>query len=212
MPVFLRRLTLHSTPGKYRTASSAALTYILVFLRTFLRIHLRPSFYVALDTMASPAPSNNAQSEAKRRKLRKGTHSCWECKRRKMKCIFDPAKNSTICNGCRRRGSKCVSQDFPEEASLDGIERAHLHTRSNNTIYGKRKLKPSNEDPAGPDLGNPTHASIVSEPLLPFSHRSSDVRTPNLNTAMIVTDHLYSIIQQRTVFPCPLKANTRGCL
>ncbi|KAE8350729.1 hypothetical protein BDV28DRAFT_138533 [Aspergillus coremiiformis] len=50
--------------------------------------------------------------DTKRRKIRKGTHSCWECKRRKMKCIFDPL--STRCAACRRRGSQCVSQEFPE--------------------------------------------------------------------------------------------------
>ncbi|KAE8345171.1 hypothetical protein BDV24DRAFT_160007 [Aspergillus arachidicola] len=36
------------------------------------------------------AQSHDAFWQAKRRKVRKGTHSCWECKRRKMKCRFDP--------------------------------------------------------------------------------------------------------------------------
>ncbi|KAI4254306.1 MAG: hypothetical protein LQ352_003162 [Teloschistes flavicans] len=64
---------------------------------------------------ATPPHDSDGQSEAKRRRLRKGTHSCWECKRRKMKCIFDPAVN--ICNGCRRRGSQCLSQEFPDVVS-----------------------------------------------------------------------------------------------
>ncbi|KAF2496440.1 hypothetical protein BU16DRAFT_437020, partial [Lophium mytilinum] len=51
----------------------------------------------------------------KRRKVRKGTRSCWECKRRKMRCIFD---TEAICKGCRRRGSKCISQEFPEDVLL----------------------------------------------------------------------------------------------
>ncbi|KAK3317569.1 C6 zinc finger domain-containing protein [Cercophora scortea] len=63
----------------------------------------------------SPANMHQTQSEAKRRRLRKGTHSCWECKRRKMKCIFDTLTNATVCNGCRRRGSQCVSQEYPED-------------------------------------------------------------------------------------------------
>ncbi|KAJ5709305.1 hypothetical protein N7493_010639 [Penicillium malachiteum] len=57
---------------------------------------------------------------AKRRKVRKGTRSCWECRQRKMKCIFNkPTDNE--CTRCRRRGVKCVSQEFPEEitSSLD---------------------------------------------------------------------------------------------
>lgn len=57
----------------------------------------------------------NAASDertAKRGKVRKGTHSCWECRRRKVKCTFASAKD-TICITCHRRGAKCVGQtDF----------------------------------------------------------------------------------------------------
>ncbi|KAJ5745614.1 hypothetical protein N7520_010796 [Penicillium odoratum] len=49
---------------------------------------------------------------AKRRKVRKGTQSCWECKRRKVRCTV--ASENTICNNCRRRGTACVSQELPE--------------------------------------------------------------------------------------------------
>jgi hypothetical protein len=52
--------------------------------------------------------------EAKRRKVRKGTRSCWECKRRKVRCSF--ASNSDeVCVPCRRRRTVCVSQELPEE-------------------------------------------------------------------------------------------------
>ncbi|KAF1962480.1 hypothetical protein CC80DRAFT_462617 [Byssothecium circinans] len=61
-----------------------------------------------------PAPEEY-QPEPKRRKVRKGTFSCWECKRRKMRCIVDPP--NTACNSCYRRGSRCVSQEFPEDQS-----------------------------------------------------------------------------------------------
>lgn len=50
------------------------------------------------------------------RKIRKGTNSCWECKRRKTKCVFaDPA--TTICDGCRRRSTNCVPQGIPEDVA-----------------------------------------------------------------------------------------------
>ncbi|KAK4164962.1 hypothetical protein QBC43DRAFT_352665 [Cladorrhinum sp. PSN259] len=51
---------------------------------------------------------------AKRRKVRKGTRSCWECKRRKMRCNFTITGDS-LCIGCRKRGVPCVSQEFDEE-------------------------------------------------------------------------------------------------
>ncbi|KAK9249783.1 hypothetical protein V1507DRAFT_446351 [Lipomyces tetrasporus] len=53
----------------------------------------------------------------KAERLRKGTHSCWECKPRKMRCIFDP-RDGTVCIGCWRRGSRCVGQELPEEMAL----------------------------------------------------------------------------------------------
>lgn len=51
----------------------------------------------------------------KRRKVRKGTKSCWECKRRKIRCIFDEAGSATSCQECRQRGATCVSQENPEQ-------------------------------------------------------------------------------------------------
>ena len=65
---------------------------------------------------ADPHQPDTADSEAKRRKIRKGTRSCWECKRRKIRCTFTSHRD-TVCIGCRRRSTKCVSQEFPEEAS-----------------------------------------------------------------------------------------------
>ncbi|CAG8295133.1 unnamed protein product [Penicillium olsonii] len=65
-------------------------------------------------THADMADTFNISSEPtlKRRKVRKGTRSCWECRRRKEKCTFD--SSADICIRCHRRGSKCVGQEFPE--------------------------------------------------------------------------------------------------
>ncbi|OJJ95812.1 hypothetical protein ASPACDRAFT_55070 [Aspergillus aculeatus ATCC 16872] len=49
------------------------------------------------------------ESAAKRRKVRKGTHCCRECRRRKVKCTF-AAPDDDSCISCGRRGTKCVSQ------------------------------------------------------------------------------------------------------
>ncbi|MCJ1366087.1 hypothetical protein MMC16_005212 [Acarospora aff. strigata] len=115
--------------------------------------------------MPGAAPLNYAQSEAKRRRLRKGTHSCWECKRRKIRCIFDPLTETTTCNGCRRRGSQCVSQEFPEEVSLDGVVRVEtLHTGSDGSIYDRRSPTTPSEDGRRADHGIPTPVSMISEP------------------------------------------------
>ncbi|PWY88062.1 hypothetical protein BO94DRAFT_516518 [Aspergillus sclerotioniger CBS 115572] len=64
-------------------------------------------------THVSPGPL------AKRRKIRKGTSSCWECKRRKIRCTFSASSDET-CIGCQRRGTKCLSQEFPDQTSGEG--------------------------------------------------------------------------------------------
>ncbi|PYH88208.1 hypothetical protein BO71DRAFT_339403 [Aspergillus ellipticus CBS 707.79] len=60
-------------------------------------------------------PNPEASPPSKRRKIRKGTSSCWECKRRKVRCVFANNSDAT-CVGCQRRGIKCLSQEFPDEA------------------------------------------------------------------------------------------------
>jgi hypothetical protein len=57
---------------------------------------------------------HNLESEAKRRRLRRGTRSCWECKRRKVRCTF-ASEIDAVCVTCCRRGAKCIGQELPEE-------------------------------------------------------------------------------------------------
>ena len=45
--------------------------------------------------------------------MRKGTHSCFECRRRKIRCIFSP-DNPSICTECFARGSRCVDQEHAD--------------------------------------------------------------------------------------------------
>lgn len=42
--------------------------------------------------------------------MRKGTKSCLECRRRKIKCNFEPGRPA-ICNECYARGSTCIDQE-----------------------------------------------------------------------------------------------------
>ncbi|OTA94729.1 hypothetical protein M434DRAFT_382830 [Hypoxylon sp. CO27-5] len=53
----------------------------------------------------------------RRRKIRKGTQSCWECKRRKIRCTF-AAATDVICDGCKSRQTRCISQEFHDEVML----------------------------------------------------------------------------------------------
>ncbi|KAF2690143.1 C6 zinc finger domain protein [Lentithecium fluviatile CBS 122367] len=70
----------------------------------------------------------NQEIPAKRKKVRKGTRSCWECKRRKIRCIFASSEDDT-CIGCQRRRAPCVSQDMPEDLSPARKGNRHLSER-----------------------------------------------------------------------------------
>lgn len=63
----------------------------------------------------APAAEGNPDSIPKRRKIRKGTQSCWECKRRKTRCTF-AAPTDTTCDGCKSRKTACVGQDYPDDS------------------------------------------------------------------------------------------------
>ncbi|KAJ6104878.1 hypothetical protein N7486_003567 [Penicillium sp. IBT 16267x] len=89
-------------------------------------------------------------SEAKRRKIRKGTRSCWECRRRKMKCIFSSPADKA-CFHCHRRGVKCVGQDHPEEItpSLDrSVQMADRIVRVEALVEQLLKKVPNDSAPA----------------------------------------------------------------
>ncbi|CAI6304593.1 unnamed protein product [Periconia digitata] len=58
--------------------------------------------------------SHGTESPIKK-KLRKGTRSCWECKRRKARCSLSQTQNVSVCDGCKRRGTRCISQQHPDD-------------------------------------------------------------------------------------------------
>ncbi|OIW24128.1 hypothetical protein CONLIGDRAFT_636921 [Coniochaeta ligniaria NRRL 30616] len=58
--------------------------------------------------------SIDAGKNFKRQKTRKGTRSCWACKRRKVKCTY-ASRADDMCIGCTRRCLDCVGQEFPEQ-------------------------------------------------------------------------------------------------
>ncbi|KAK3308466.1 putative Zn(II)2Cys6 transcription factor [Chaetomium strumarium] len=70
-------------------------------------------------TRAHGSPPIQPEAEPPRKKVRKGTRSCWECKRRKIKCVMEgPAE--TLCQGCKGRGTACIGQEFPDVPTIPG--------------------------------------------------------------------------------------------
>lgn len=88
---------------------------------------------------AATQPSHDVGVPLKRTKVRKGTRSCWECKRRKIRCMF-ASPGDAVCIGCQHRLVPCVSQELPEPASPVKRVRRRL---------GERVVPASVDDQAG---------------------------------------------------------------
>ncbi|KAB5580228.1 hypothetical protein GE09DRAFT_1167776 [Coniochaeta sp. 2T2.1] len=74
----------------------------------------------------STTPGDALSPPLKRRRVRRGTQSCWECKRRKIRCSFT-VPDESVCDGCRSRGVKCTSQDKAVRSRLA------IHLVANNS-------------------------------------------------------------------------------
>ncbi|KAJ5627948.1 hypothetical protein N7490_010176 [Penicillium lividum] len=115
--------------------------------------------------------TNSSNRSLKRRKVRKGTTSCWECKRRKKRCEFK-AESASTCNTCQRIGVPCVSQLFTDTVSNDP---GHLGQRLDQvevlvTQFVRQREGQSNQEirraASTPEIGRaPTLRSVNHERL-----------------------------------------------
>ncbi|KAH6855967.1 hypothetical protein B0I37DRAFT_366212 [Chaetomium sp. MPI-CAGE-AT-0009] len=71
----------------------------------------------AAASESSPGQGMDFSASLRRRKVRKGTRSCWECKRRKIRCMLASPGDAT-CIGCQHRRVPCVPQELPGDLSL----------------------------------------------------------------------------------------------
>jgi hypothetical protein len=154
-------------------------------------ICLSSHVYMQSRTMPSQIHIHTDEPTAKRRKVRKGTQSCWECKKRKVRCIWSLPSNDT-CDNCTRRKTTCVSQEFPYEPvengrkSSDGMEErmkrveGMLERLVNNTgtlhpndggvdpvrSYSELRCLNAGETPHLPDILTPSTTSSSFSSLL----------------------------------------------
>ncbi|PHH51659.1 Dehydrocurvularin biosynthesis regulator [Ceratocystis fimbriata CBS 114723] len=77
-------------------------------------------------------PEKFQATEGGKRRVRKGTKSCWQCRRRKIKCEYKTA-NSAVCIRCTEKGEPCRSQEYPEEPGPD--ERSEPTASSTRTVH-----------------------------------------------------------------------------
>lgn len=129
---------------------------------------------------AAPAPKQVMEMSAKQRKPRKGTRSCWECKRRKIRCMF-ASHGDVTCIGCQHRCVPCVPQEVPEDPPLVKRDNRRLGERIarvedfvNNFIANKQVGETSQNEK---ELRQERLSLASSDASRDHSHESS-LRTP----------------------------------
>ncbi|OHE90582.1 hypothetical protein CORC01_14129 [Colletotrichum orchidophilum] len=112
----------------------------------------------------------------KKRKVRKGTRSCWQCRKRKIRCEFASNEEQT-CNGCQARGAVCVSQEFTDDEPSGPPERG-LAQRLGRLEELMVKLA----DKMGPEASS-VNKSNPTTPSVEGSLRASDPHATPENSA-----------------------------
>ena len=115
--------------------------------------------------------TSSDEHAAKRRKVRKGTHSCQACRRRKVKCIY-AAPEEVRCIACDRRGTQCISQcDSPGlddavarigyTSHVAGAAESQLHVLDSDAVPTDARVTYADE-PYPPFVGLPTPVSVAA--------------------------------------------------
>ncbi|RFU32840.1 hypothetical protein B7463_g3502, partial [Scytalidium lignicola] len=79
---------------------------------SFVRDNFPGSFllsYGSILRMKSPGSIIDLNKQPPQKRMRKGTRSCVGCRRKKVRCTYEPNRPS-LCNECFARGEKCVDQ------------------------------------------------------------------------------------------------------
>ena len=116
-------------------------------------------------TAYPPTASFDHSQGPPRKKMRKGTKSCLECRRRKIKCTFEEGRPQ-ICNECYARGSTCIDQEH-------GDINAYAQQTGVDQSYSLRERVSQLED-------------LVRQVLhkIPEKEDASPASTPNLRTTV----------------------------
>lgn len=136
-----------------------------------------------------PSPSPGVSPEPPRKKVRKGTRSCWECKRRKIRCIFT-GPTDLVCGECRRRRTACISQEFPDEPAGGGSKERAVEDRLGRVeALVERLAEQLARDSGDNGKANPTDLSSF---VLPQDGHSRLPATSNRARGILATSLLPS--------------------
>ncbi|KAJ2892672.1 hypothetical protein MKZ38_009487 [Zalerion maritima] len=153
------------------------------------------SFRAAATAEEQRQQQQQQQPGPKRRRVRKGTQSCWGCKRRKVRCSFSDSSAEksldTVCDGCKKRGTACISQEFPDEPSSAPATSIPSSTGAGARELGDRlgqmevlidklvrKMDSHHQSGGGSDEGPTAHSGISSRERMNLVSFVTGVPTP----------------------------------
>lgn len=113
--------------------------------------------------------------------MRKGTHSCLECRRRKIRCIYEP--NAATCNRCTTKQLCCTEQEYGDAKALGADKRKSMRERTSKLegmitqILTKLDSNTSTTGPQVQDAENKAAEALRSlrSELLPSTTLGADV-------------------------------------
>ncbi|KAL8682708.1 MAG: hypothetical protein Q9186_001304 [Xanthomendoza sp. 1 TL-2023] len=73
-------------------------------------------------------PNSESSDSNPRKRMRKGTHSCLECRRRKIRCIYD--SDATTCTRCISKRLHCVEQEYGDAKALGADKRKSMREKT----------------------------------------------------------------------------------
>lgn len=115
-----------------------------------------------------------------RKKMRKGTQSCTECRRRKVRCIF-PLGDSSVCSPCSTRGSRCIDQrdETVVKAEDEKMTLRERVTRLESLLETVLPMTPGQNFQDASTLNSPPSAPEASDIEVPAS--GTDRQVPFLS-------------------------------
>lgn len=128
-------------------------------------------------------------TKAAGKRMRLGTKSCSECRRRKVRCVFPPG--SSICQGCAVHNVPCNAQQPRAPADEAGIDKSSLQQRIIELEGLVKTLSQAVRSGTGPDL-KPDRSTGEDGPWAEYplgSKPLSDAPLANLfRNALLIND------------------------
>ena len=117
---------------------------------------------------------------ASSKRMRAGTKSCSECRRRKVRCIYP--ENQAVCEACTLHGATCVAQQPKAATGVEAMKRRLEEMEQQLQQLGRSSRQQSRQSPDTNVYASTGHTSPFTDHSLP-SFSGTGAVTPNFETS-----------------------------